>query len=441
MKHTIVTKIKVALALQVLALMLQTAAFFLFTSMDKIVHADLYVYGLVFDSAWANPYWERSTLLLASITLSAILIVLSTVTLLRFVRNSKISTTLSGYVLPFYTMILNLFAIYIFSLINEIVHADLYNYGLQFDYRWGFPFFERTLILLALIVTAIVMQLASSVLIHFGRRDQIVTETASTKTTTQKPKSARLVSFIMITTGTAALLISIFSSITILALIGLGLIFWGILFIYIRTGEHTYHPSFSPVEPSPETATLDQIKQELGFEGKPIYLPPKYFINSEKQKAYISKDAETKLPTPETIQKQESQVFTANPIGMLVTAPGSDLVKLWESKLKTNFTRTNLQLLSEMLPKIIIEDLELAQNFEIENDTNTVKVKIEKVITRTPAQMEQHESSFGTPLASAIAIALAKSSGHPVTIDNQQINKDDKTLIVIYRIITGEASR
>ena len=36
----------------------------LFTHLDKIVHGDLYRYGLLFDYVWADPYWDISSMML-----------------------------------------------------------------------------------------------------------------------------------------------------------------------------------------------------------------------------------------------------------------------------------------------------------------------------------------------------------------------------------------
>src|SRR3990170_5525830 len=155
-----------------------------------------------------------------------------------------------------------------------------------------------------------------------------------------KKSPTKKASFILIATGTTALFASIFYSSSILAFIGLGLLFWGILFTYIRTDEYTKKALIDAIA-YPQVDTLNKLVQELDLKGTTIYLPPRYFKNPETHKAYIQKQNGDALPTPEQIQEQETQLFTQNPLGMLMTPPGSELTKLFEKTLGTNFARVD----------------------------------------------------------------------------------------------------
>jgi hypothetical protein len=251
---------------------------------------------------------------------------------------------------------------------------------------------------------------------------------------------AKLISSILVTTGTAALILSINYTSSILAFIGLGLVFWGITFIYIRPEEHT-EKALLDATASPLLATLDQIMQEANYKGKAVYLPPKYFLNPEANKAYIPKKKDTKLPTPEQIQTQETQLIIENPQGILLTPPGAELTKLFEKTLKTSFTRVNLQYLQQKMPKLFIEDLEIAKNFEIKTEDNKVHVKIENSTYQNLTEEAINLSLYrnlGCPISSAIASALAKATGKPIIIENLQTSEDGKDIEIEYSILQEE---
>jgi hypothetical protein len=253
----------------------------------------------------------------------------------------------------------------------------------------------------------------------------------------------KLISSVLVAAGAAALILSINYASSILAFIGLGLVFWGTIFIYIRPEEYTKRVLLDATV-SPLLATLDQILQETNYEGKAVFLPPKYFLNPEANKAYIPKQKGTKLPTPEQIQKQETQLIIENPQGILLTPPGAELTKLFEKTLETSFTRIDLQYLQQNMPKLFIEDLEIAQNFEIETENDKVHVKIENStyqnLTKEAINLSLYRG-LGCPISSAIACALAKATGRPITIENQKASEDGKSIEIEYRIVEEEQTR
>jgi len=257
-----------------------------------------------------------------------------------------------------------------------------------------------------------------------------------------RTNSAKLVYSTLITTGAAAIALSIIFTSSILAFIGLGLLFWGIIFTYIRTEEYT-KKSLLDATLTSQITTCNQIAQELDYKGTPIYLPPKYFKDTKTLKAYITKQKETKLPTPEQIQAQEHQTFLKNPPALLLTPLGAELTKLFEKILDTDFTRTNINYLQQKMPKLFIQDLEIAQNFEIEPENDIIHVKIQNFQYITPSKeldlSPSNSFALDSPFTSAIASALAKTTGKPVVIEKQQASQDGKDLTIDYRTLDEEA--
>lgn len=253
----------------------------------------------------------------------------------------------------------------------------------------------------------------------------------------------KLIYSTLIATGAVALATSIIYTSSILAFIGLGLLFWGIVFAYIRTEEYVKKALLDATVPL-QSATLNEIVQGMECEGKAVYLPPKYLSDPQANKAYIPKQKGAKLPKPEETQELGSQFsvsFLENPAAVLATPPGGELTNLFERVLKTNFTRMNLQHLQEKLPKLLIEDLEIARNFEMEAENNIIRVKIEGSVYNAPnvgAEKLANTYPFESPLSNSIACALAKTTGKPIIIENQQTSEDGRDMTIEYRMLEEE---
>jgi uncharacterized membrane protein YiaA len=321
------------------------------------------------------------------------------------------------------------------GLLDRLVHKDLYSYGLQFSYEWANRYW--TYMRLAVVCVGVFVAANCAALFYLYRTRtryyQIETRTKP------KPKLGltRIVSLTLFCAGVVALTVSILFSSSILAFIGLGLTFWGAILLYIRTEK--YIEALLGKTTLPSLATLNQIIEELGFKGQAVYLPPKYLRDFESSKVFIAKQERTKLPTPKQIQKQEERMFLKDPEGILLTPPGADLTRLFEKTLDTSFTKVDLQYLEMDMPRLLVEDLEIAENVEIEAKKNMVYAKIVNSIYKN-MQLEAERLpkvgfSLSCPICSAIACAIAKASGRPVVIESDQTSEDGQTLTIEYRLL------
>jgi hypothetical protein len=251
----------------------------------------------------------------------------------------------------------------------------------------------------------------------------------------------RLLSSILIILGAIALFISVVYTSSILALIGLGLLFFGVTFTFVRSDEYVKKILLKTTVSS-QQATLKHIIRELQYEGQIVYLPPKYFRDPEIQKAYISEQKGGKLPKVEQIQYNEQDFLIEKPPGALFTPPGAELSRLFETTLGKNFTKVDLQYLRQNMPKLFVEDLEMAQDFEMEIDDDIIRVKIhDSVYTTSDLETEESlrvYSSLDSLLGSAIACTLAKTTNKPIMIENQQNSEDGKDVTIEYRTINDE---
>jgi len=267
---------------------------------------------------------------------------------------------------------------------------------------------------------------------------------------------SRTISLILLILGTASLLGAIAYSSTIPALIGLGLIFWGIILTYIQTDEYTKTTILDTTVTSLLT-TLNETLKTLDYKGKAIYLPPKYLNDPETTRIYISKENGTTLPRPEITQKLELQPSRRNVQGMLITPPAAELTKLIETTMGTSFLNMNLKDLQQRLPKVLIEDLEVMTDIELKPATSGEAEKAtefsergyDKILVRfTTAtyksickkanELSAIHANVGCPLTSALASALAKTAGKPVTIEKQEVSEDGATTQTDYLILKEE---
>jgi len=85
--------------------------------------------------------------------------------------------------------------------------------------------------------------------------------------------ASRLLQPTLIAVGTISLVFSIVFSSSILALIGLGLLFWGITFVYVAADEYVKKIILETTVSS-QITTLNHLLQILELKGDTIYLPP-----------------------------------------------------------------------------------------------------------------------------------------------------------------------
>jgi len=262
-----------------------------------------------------------------------------------------------------------------------------------------------------------------------------------------------MVAFIILIIGLFSITASILYSSTILAFIGLGLTFWGALLLYIKPKQYI-QSSLLPSTTLPILATINQIIEELNIKGKAVYLPPRSLDEIRGGKAFIPSKKETDIPPAEELTSEK--IFHKNPDGILLTPPGVSLANLFEDTLGTSFTKVDLNYFENHMPKLLIEDLEIAEDMEIEVESSKVQKKITGSISLIQTKNDRvhvkiiksvysdlckaRELSsiceiIGCPLCSSIAVALSRITGKPVIIEEAKPSEDGETIEVQYRIL------
>ena len=245
--------------------------------------------------------------------------------------------------------------------------------------------------------------------------------------------------------GVLSLIFSIYSGANVLALMGLGLTFWGVLFLLLKPvnfveGSLLYNAAVSTY------LTIERIINALDHKGKGFYIPPypkdvylpEYLRGLKDSVVFISAEKDNTMPSIEEMAK--GKFVSEKPKGTLITPPGWGILTQIEEKMKVDFTKMSLDELSEVLPSLILQDLNLAKEMAMELDGDKAHLMIVDSLYKNLYSVQSNLKSvglIGCPIASAVACALAKNSGRTVTIQKHQVSPDGSAVDVWYSIVQG----
>jgi hypothetical protein len=245
-----------------------------------------------------------------------------------------------------------------------------------------------------------------------------------------------IIGYTVLLTGAAALITSIAYSSNILALIGLGLSFWGILFLYARPVQYMKAGLIDSTAIASLT-TIDRVLGDLKYEGKGIYLPPKYLKDFKSGTVFIPSKKETQVPTADQLSKEN--VFIKDPEGLCLVPSGLGLTNLYETELGRDFAKVDLTYLQRNLPKLLIEDLEIVEDFQMNTKGNLIGIKIQGSsyadFCNKLREFSNICGTFGCPLCSSIACALTRATGKPIKVEKTAHTPDGKGLRILLRIL------
>jgi len=234
--------------------------------------------------------------------------------------------------------------------------------------------------------------------------------------------------------GAVALISSIVFFSSILAFIGLGLTFWGALFLFIRPEPYVKAKLLDSTVVSSLIA-IDKILSEETFQGKGLYLAPKH----GEGLVFIPAKDEVVIPSIDEIAA--GKVLLENPQGVCLLSPGYGLMKLFEKELDVDFSKVDLDYLQKNLPKLLVGDLEVVEEFSMNVDREFVEVRmvgsIYKDSCREVKKLTDICLRIGCPICSAIGQMLAKVTGNPVVFEGDKLSSDGREMQARYRMIKG----
>lgn len=319
--------------------------------------------------------------------------------------------------------------------LDAVVNQDLYRYGLQFSEEWAIQYW--TYLRMALVFIGATIGVSCAGLLYLLGTSHPGVTILSQQVQIRRPVGfERKVSLTILASGTIALVASIVGSSSTLALIGLGLVFWGIIFLYIKAEKYVKETLLSMTTFSSLSA-LDKLIAALELKGQAIYLPPKYLKDLESNMIYLARDRNSRLPNPECFLEAKESVIDSQ--GLCIEPPGAELTKLFEKTLETSLTKTSLQNLERSISKILIDELEIAENVEVKRSEHSFSFRLDhsiySEICRKTEKLAKIHGSVGCPICSALACALTKITGGLIVIEEEETSTDGTSIGVEYHLL------
>jgi hypothetical protein len=257
--------------------------------------------------------------------------------------------------------------------------------------------------------------------------------------------SSMLVCALFLASGIISIALSVFVRSNVIALVGLGLLFWGALFLFISP-KRRVDGRFLFDNVLAMYATVERIIAEFKIKGKGYHIPPypKDIYLPEHLKGLkdpiVFVPDEDKFSFPSIEQISESRFRLTNPKGIVLTPTGVGFLNQIENKLQINFAKTSLSELSEILPKVILENFDLAEDIKMTAEENQIKLQITNSLYKdlySAGIKSKSVSILGCPIASAVACIIAKVTGRPVAIQTYKTSADGLTVQIRYNVEQG----
>ncbi len=431
-------KTKIILVLLLIALGMMAIVGFLFTGLDHIVNGDFYRYGLHFDYGWAGQYWTYSRFITESLAVTMVMIGVAVFVLLLNHPKYRADYAKSAY-FPLLLIGIVTIGILVFFLsrLDYLVNSVIYSYGLNFSYDWANNYWAHLRSILVLSGFAGSVMAVSIGLALVSKPPKNIELASVVRGYSRKFNWANLVILLLLSSGVASLGLSVHLNFSFLATLGLGLIFWGAILLYIRPEDYVKEIILKGTS-LPSLVNLGRTIEQMGYQGTPIYLPPA-FNNLKSSKIYISVSKDRELPSLAEVAFAENEPFSRHAQGLFLIPVGIELAELAEKKMKRTEGKYDLEHLARKLPRVLVEDFGLARKVELEISNPKVLVKVRHSlydnVCRETGKSSKTCASFGCPLCSAIACLLAKSTQRPVAIEADRVREDGNVVDLEYRIL------
>lgn len=231
---------------------------------------------------------------------------------------------------------------------------------------------------------------------------------------------------VFLATGALLLVYAMLMELQVPAFIGLGLAFWGAVLALARGGKYV-ESSLLDSSAHASYTTIDRMINDLKYSGRGYYIPaypkdvflPDYLKTLRDPVVYVSENFNGKPP----IDELASGKFISNQSrGFFISSPGSGVISEIEKQLSLDISKISLGELCEVLPKCLTENLNVANNAEVKLLPEGATFKAGGILYESLYNLETRPKSvnmLGCPVVSAVACALAKSSGKTVVIKEQ----------------------
>lgn len=240
----------------------------------------------------------------------------------------------------------------------------------------------------------------------------------------------------LIGVGGASLVGSYLADSVIMTLAGLGLVFWGVIMLYISPQRFVPEKVVESMSVA-SAKSIDKLVVNLNYSGRTIFLHPKHLKGLSQGYVFIPYELkeQTSLPSDEALA--EEKLVYENPRGIFMAAPSHGLVQLIEKEMESNLATADMSRVKEDLPKLLVNNLRLLDTMSVEDNHGFIRVtmggeaaaRICKTITKE-TKIGEH---FGCPLCASLGLIISKVTGRPVTIVENKVHEVDSIITTTYR--------
>ena len=265
------------------------------------------------------------------------------------------------------------------------------------------------------------------------------------KSTRRMSSGSAIAGGVFLAAGIVSFVLAFFGNFQVLGLIGLGLTFWGALFLLVSPSSYIEASVLASVV-LPVYQVVDRALEGSAVAKKAYYFPsypqevrlPDYLKGLKDTVAFIPTNESSEMPAVE--EMAGGKLYVTGAKGVLVTAPGADLLVQIENKTRIDLSKMELVDLLESFPRLVLDNIPIAKTIKLAQNQDQVMLTIvESPFLKlfNPENNLRSIGLLGCPIASAIACALAKVTGKRVFIQSLKVIPDLKTTQVIYDILEG----
>lgn len=240
---------------------------------------------------------------------------------------------------------------------------------------------------------------------------------------------------LVLVTGLALIVVSALNGSSFIAILGVSIAFWSVLLVYLTP---TKNVGLNLLNASASTcgSNIERSLMEFNLTGQGVYLPPHNLQDIESSLVFVPGDPQTPLPQS---NQTNDKLFTKQQNGLLFTPPGLALTAMFEHELGLSFRKIPLPEMQKAITKLI-HKLDFAEDAQVRIQDRIITLEFTNSIynelcDETRKSQPREHAQVGCILASAFACALAKATDEPITIQNDTLNTDTKTLTIEYHLL------
>lgn len=259
----------------------------------------------------------------------------------------------------------------------------------------------------------------------------------------KKGTSALGIAGAFLAVGILLLVFSMLFEMQIAAFVGLGLTFWGAVFALTRSGNYV-DSSLLDSSARSTYSTIDRMINDLKYSGQGYYIPayprdvflPEYLKNLREPVVFISENFDGK---PSIDELAQGKFISAQTRGVFVTSPGAGIMAQVERQLQLDLSKISLEELADILPRCLTENLNVAKSAYMMVTPEGVEFRASGILYESlydPESKPKSLSLLGCPVVSAVASALAKTSGKTVVISEQETTGN--SVFAVFNFVRSE---